>query len=124
MMISRDYFLLTNDDYKQLINSRIKAIVDQQEEILIAFIAKYGCEPEEIEQVEVEHPNSGRTWYVRKRAKTVLTVERVKGMIEEKIKELESSLETDKFPPNSIILKVFKFLLKEINEAENDTRSE
>jgi hypothetical protein len=53
-----------------------------------------------------------------------LTVERVKGIIEEKIKELESSLETDKFPPGFTILKSFKFLLKEINEAEDDTRTE
>lgn len=41
-------------------------IAAQREEILCAFIAKYGLEPDEIEQVCVLTINGFR-WYVRKR---------------------------------------------------------
>lgn len=45
----------------------VKKIHLQKEEILTAFIAKYGCSPEECEQV-VQHNSDGTvTWSVRKK---------------------------------------------------------
>ncbi len=41
-------------------------IAQQREEILRAFIAKYGWQPDEIEQVQ-EYRLDGVHWYVRKR---------------------------------------------------------
>jgi len=40
----------------------------QREEILAAFIAKYGCNPDEIEQIYETSGNQVR-WYVRKMEK-------------------------------------------------------
>ncbi len=42
-------------------------IHSQREEILTAFIAKYGCEPEECEQVVICSHDSTIKWFVRKR---------------------------------------------------------
>jgi len=44
----------------------ILEVYGQREEILKAFIAKYGYAPDEIEQVE-QHTSTGMIWYVRKR---------------------------------------------------------
>lgn len=44
----------------------ISALMASREEILQAFVAKHGFQPEEAEQVEEVTPN-GRRWYVRKR---------------------------------------------------------
>jgi len=40
-------------------------IIEQREEILSAFIAKYGCQPDEIVQVE-QHTANGVRWYLVK----------------------------------------------------------
>jgi hypothetical protein len=40
-----------------------RAVLDQREEILRAFVAKYGCQPDEIMQVEERSDNQVR-WYV------------------------------------------------------------
>lgn len=48
------------------INEIKERIYAQREEILEAFIAKYGCEPDECEQV-VEKTLNGMRWFVRKR---------------------------------------------------------
>lgn len=45
---------------------RYTTILEQREEILSAFIAKYGLEPNEIEQVEQQNENE-TIWFVRKR---------------------------------------------------------
>ncbi len=42
-------------------------IQQQREEILRAFIAKYGWQPDEVEQVQ-EYRLDGVRWYVRKRS--------------------------------------------------------
>jgi hypothetical protein len=44
----------------------LQAINEQREEILIAFIAKYGAEPDEVEQVIVD----GTRWYVQLKKET------------------------------------------------------
>ena len=54
----------------------IKAILDRKEEILEAFIAKYGCGPEELEVVEERFDplkNDGIIikWYVQRRKQDV-----------------------------------------------------
>lgn len=46
----------------------MQKINEQREEILTAFVAKYGFQPDEIEQVVENHFN-GIKWYVRKREK-------------------------------------------------------
>lgn len=50
-----------------------------------------------------------------------LTIERVKGMIEGKISELKSDIEKERYyPVDSLLLKAFELLLKEIEGAENE----
>lgn len=39
-------------------------VIAQREEILRAFIAKYGCQPDEIEQI-IQTTCDGVRWYVR-----------------------------------------------------------
>lgn len=39
---------------------QLRGIYEQREEILRAFIAKYGCGPDEVEQVS--QPSTGRWW--------------------------------------------------------------
>lgn len=53
-------------DLAQLVESELRAIIMQREEIIRAFIAKYGCQPNEIEQIE-ELTETGRRWYLRKK---------------------------------------------------------
>ena len=43
-------------------------VLEQREEILSAFIAKYELQPEEVEQV-VENATGSITWFVRERLK-------------------------------------------------------
>lgn len=42
-------------------------IMEQREEILCAFVAKYGCQPDEAEQVQGTLPDGAPCWSVRKR---------------------------------------------------------
>lgn len=41
----------------------------QREEILRAFVAKYGCDPDEVTQVFEPHDGFGFRWYVTKTPK-------------------------------------------------------
>ena len=52
--------------YNLLENIAIEDIFRQREEILTAFIAKYGIDPEECEQV-IEQGSNKTSWFVRKR---------------------------------------------------------
>lgn len=45
---------------------RIEAILAQREEILAAFVAKYGFDPDRAVQIEEDTPE-GKRWYVRRR---------------------------------------------------------
>lgn len=46
-------------------------VMQNREEILTAFIAKYGCEPDEIEQImETDHQNRIH-WYVKKKSSII-----------------------------------------------------
>lgn len=55
--------------YGQSVVAKLLADIQaQREEICRAFIAKYGCHPDELEQIEEIH-NTRRVWYVRKRVK-------------------------------------------------------
>ncbi len=46
--------------------ARWRSVLRQREEILAAFIAKYGLEPDEVEQVSMA-TNEGEVWFVRKK---------------------------------------------------------
>lgn len=48
------------------VNKYWQSVIENREEILRAFIAKYGYEPDEVEQIEQHTPGLIR-WYVRKR---------------------------------------------------------
>ena len=54
----------------EILRDTLNAIHVQREEILRAFVAQYGCEPDEVEQVEQNTP-TGKIWFVRKRDKTI-----------------------------------------------------
>lgn len=42
--------------------AKVDAILAQREEILTAFVAKYGCDPDNIVQVYEMTNNGGRYW--------------------------------------------------------------
>jgi hypothetical protein len=46
-------------------NSILKSILEQREEILTAFIAKYGCQPDEAEQITQHDKDGNIIYYVR-----------------------------------------------------------
>ena len=46
---------------------KYKQILAQREEILTAFIAKYGCEPDDLCQVEWRKSPTETIWYVKPR---------------------------------------------------------
>ena len=50
----------------KLARETMEKISAQREEILTAFIAKYGCEPNEVEQV-TEFRCDSTVWFVRKK---------------------------------------------------------
>jgi hypothetical protein len=52
---------------KELADKRLSIIMAQRTEILEAFIAKHGFEPEETEQVIQTLDNGGQLYYIRKR---------------------------------------------------------
>lgn len=49
-----------------LMRESMDRVYEQREEIIVAFLAKYGCGPEELEQVE-ERTAHGVVWYVRRK---------------------------------------------------------
>lgn len=49
---------------REIVDQAIDGIKAQREEILQAFIVKYGCGPDEIEQVE-QHVGNEIVWYLR-----------------------------------------------------------
>ncbi len=61
---------VTQTDRERAAFDLFKKIRDNREEILAAFIAKYGIEdPAQIEQVTTEDPATGHTvWFVRRKA--------------------------------------------------------
>lgn len=52
--------------WEEQVQKTIAEIAEQREEILRAFIAKYGCEPDEVEQVMRVSPWE-TIWFVRVR---------------------------------------------------------
>jgi hypothetical protein len=52
----------------QEVTRQLHGIYEQREEILTAFIAKYGCAPDEVEQIS--QPSTGRWWVQRKQLTT------------------------------------------------------
>jgi hypothetical protein len=53
-------------EMRAALDGAVTSVMGQREEILRAFIAKYGFQPDEAEQVEQDTP-TGRRWYVRRR---------------------------------------------------------
>lgn len=49
---------------------KVREVMAQREEILTAFIAKYGFEPDEIEQCEQRMDDGTTRYFVRKRVPT------------------------------------------------------
>jgi hypothetical protein len=63
-----------SDALKSMYDDKVDAltaqIYGQREEILRAFIAKYGCGPDELEQVEERGEDGTTKWHVRLRQLT------------------------------------------------------
>lgn len=53
------------DEARKSMQRAMADIISQRDEILIAFIAKYGCEPNECIQIEQQTPY-GRIWKVQR----------------------------------------------------------
>jgi hypothetical protein len=60
------------DKLHEITKGILKDIYAQREEILTAFIAKYGCGPDECEQV-VQHTSDGEKYWVRIKIKPLDT---------------------------------------------------
>ena len=43
-------------------------VMQNREEILTAFIAKYGCEPDQVEQIMEKDSQDKLHWYVKKKS--------------------------------------------------------
>lgn len=54
------------ESIRNLAYERYKMVMEQREEILTAFIAKYGMHPDEVEQIE-QYTSEGIVWSVRKK---------------------------------------------------------
>lgn len=55
------------EDISLAIKVLLHGIHSQRQEILKAFIAKYGCEPDECEQVIISDMENVVRWFVRKK---------------------------------------------------------
>lgn len=58
-----------HDSINTILDVYLKQAMAQREEILLAFVAKYGCHPDEIQQVELKYPDGKITWHVEKKVK-------------------------------------------------------
>jgi hypothetical protein len=56
-----------HDDQMRIAGDYAKAIGNIKEEVLSAFIAKYGFEPDRFEMVHQDKPGGGLGWYVHRR---------------------------------------------------------
>ena len=63
-MVEGEYAM--NVDLKISLEEMLKEIGSQREEILRAFIAKHGFEPDRAIQIERRMPDGTSTWYVRR----------------------------------------------------------
>ena len=50
----------------KIFDNLISSIYEEREKIIKAFIAEYGCKPEEIEQI-VQYTGNEIKWFVRKK---------------------------------------------------------
>lgn len=55
------------DELTNAVKVLLDQIFSQREEIMTAFIAKYGCEPDECEQVIISDRENTIRWFVRKK---------------------------------------------------------
>lgn len=55
------------DDVTIAVKVLLDQIYSQREEIMKAFIAKYGCEPDECEQIIIGDTENVIRWFVRKK---------------------------------------------------------
>lgn len=60
---------VTIADLQSITQNAWQQVIAQREEILQAFIAKYGMQPDEIEQVE-QRTETGWRWWVQPRRST------------------------------------------------------
>ncbi len=59
--------LATDDLIREHIQKTLDGIYSQREEILRAFLAKYGCDPDEVVQFEETTPTGTKWWVERKK---------------------------------------------------------
>jgi len=59
-------------DVKAFLRSAVDKVYEQREEILAAFVAKHGFDPDKAEQVE-ERSENGVRWFIRDRSAGLLT---------------------------------------------------
>lgn len=50
----------------KIFDNLITSIYEQREQIVAAFIAQYGCKPDEVEQI-VQYTGNEIRWFVRKK---------------------------------------------------------
>lgn len=58
-----------SENFQQLAFEKMRFIAEQREEILVAFIAKYHLEPEDVIQIEQHMDDGSIRWHVEKRIK-------------------------------------------------------
>jgi hypothetical protein len=54
-----------SDEMERIVKEKYLKVIEMQEEILTAFIAKYGMPPDEIEIIE-QYTATGHRWFIKK----------------------------------------------------------
>ncbi len=55
------------DNIMDEVNRKLASVMQQREEILTAFVAKYGCQPDELIQIEWRKSRTETIWFVKPR---------------------------------------------------------
>lgn len=50
----------------RMVRRQIEAVLSQREEVVLAFIAKYGFEPDRAMQIEIRMPDGSVRWAIRR----------------------------------------------------------
>lgn len=65
--VAHDFVDVSIENLQEIVAAELKRIHAQREEILVAFMAKYQCEPDDCVQVETQMTGGTRKYFVRQR---------------------------------------------------------
>jgi hypothetical protein len=109
-----------NEQEKQdKVKETVRAVIDQREEILRAFVAKYECGPEEIMQVMQKTEDGGVLFSVRRKTETEESLGAITNYIDRAIDECSVAMRRANIANNksqAVIMKVRTQCFREIKQ--------